>query len=69
MTQGKCMNCQVKFEWIGRPLLRKAYCPRCNCKLLQTSRAMRKFPTVTGRPSDYVTPRLFKSEWSSAVKP
>jgi len=40
MTQGKCVECSVKYEWNTPQLFRESYCVICRRKLKLTSRQL-----------------------------
>ena len=54
VTQGKCSRCRLRYEWRGRPLLRRARCPRCKHYLERTSRDLKRFRTVVETPLEAV---------------
>ena len=37
IVQGKCTDCQVRWMWRGKPLVRDAICPACFRPLDRTS--------------------------------
>lgn len=53
---GRCLNCNIRYIWDkrgrdGRPKrLKDARCPRCHCKLQQTTHLFRSGPTVRQVP-------------------
>lgn len=36
-TSGRCIKCNIRFIWNGKPKLSDAYCPICGIKLTQTT--------------------------------
>lgn len=56
-VQGKCIDCQVRWVWRGKPLVRDAICPVCTSPLDRTSGYVRLPVHAAYTVKDFTTKR------------